>query len=107
MANSNGKPPRPSRLETATSGGFYSATLVGSYFHSDAKRGWQGCVVAEPTPGTYLVELFSWVMGESTDQQLVRLSEMSDWRFYDDAEWLRNSADAARSRWDRERESAE
>jgi len=70
---------------------FGTDSLVGSYFHSDAQRGWQGIVVAEPHPGVYLVETFSWVMGESHDQRLVRVEDMLDWRFYDTADWMNNA----------------
>lgn len=63
-------------------------SLVGSYFHGDQGRQWQGCVVAEPQPGVYLVELFSWVAGQSTEQRIVSLSAMGGWRFYDTAEWM-------------------
>jgi hypothetical protein len=64
-------------------------SLVGSFFHSDRKRHWQGCVVAEPALGVFLVELFSWVGPvESTYQRLVRLEEMMEWRFYDTADWM-------------------
>jgi hypothetical protein len=63
-------------------------SLVGSFFHSDAKRGWQGAVVAEPHPGVYLVELFEWLAGSSTSQHLVRIEDMVGWQFYDTAEWM-------------------
>jgi hypothetical protein len=65
-------------------------SLVGSFFHSDRKRHWQGCVVAEPANGVFLVELFNWVgpQFESTYQRLVRLEEMMEWRFYDTADWM-------------------
>jgi len=64
-------------------------SLVGSFFHSDRKRHWQGCVVAEPAPGLFLVELFSSVGPvESTYQRLVPIEEMTEWRFYDTFEWM-------------------
>ncbi|MGH9157590.1 MAG: hypothetical protein ACRD1K_17540 [Acidimicrobiales bacterium] len=47
--------------------------------------------MAEPAPGTYLVETFSWVAGESYEQKLLRLEEMLDSHFYDDDVWMRNS----------------
>jgi hypothetical protein len=65
-------------------------SLVGSFFHSDHTRGWQGCVVAEPHPGIYLVELFEWIVGSSSTQKLVRFEDMADWQFYDTAEWMTN-----------------
>lgn len=68
-------------------------SLVGSFFHSDAKRGWQGAVVAEPRPGIYLVELFEWLAGSSASQHLVRIEDMAGWQFYDTAEWMTNTYD--------------
>ena len=80
-------------------------SLVGSYFHADGKRGWQGCVVAEPSPGVYLVELFGWLAGDSTGQQLVRIEEMLHWTFYDNADWMNNAYThgGVKERWERER----
>jgi hypothetical protein len=63
-------------------------SLVGSFFHSDAEREWQGAVVAEPHPGVYLVELFEWLAGSSTSQHLVRIEDLVGWQFYDSAEWM-------------------
>ena len=65
-------------------------SLVGSFFHSGARPGWQGCVVAEPASSVYLVELFSWVHRGSTEQHLVPLQRMIDegWIFYDESEWM-------------------
>jgi hypothetical protein len=79
-------------------------SLVGSYFHSGWQQGWQGCVVAEPAPGVYLVERFSWLAGESLDQQLVPIGDMTDWQFYDTAEWMRNTYEhGLKHRWELER----
>jgi hypothetical protein len=81
---------RADRLSTAASATELNTdSLVGSFFHSDRKRHWQGCVVAEPVAGVFLVELFSWVgPAESTYQRLVPIEEMTEWRFYDTAEWM-------------------
>jgi hypothetical protein len=57
---------------------------------TDHARGWQGCVVAEPSPGVYLVETFDWLVGASVAQALVSLGDMKDWTFYDDTEWMGN-----------------
>jgi hypothetical protein len=74
-------------------------SLVGSYFHtynSDEDRNvhrdlhYQGCVVAEPAPGVYLVELFSFMHGASTGQRLCRLEDMTNWEFFDTAPWMNN-----------------
>jgi hypothetical protein len=83
-------------------------SLVGSYFHAGVERGWQGCVVAEPAPGVYLVELFSWGVGGSTNQHLIAIETMvtEGWQFYDNAEWMRNAYEygGLHERWERERE---
>ena len=63
---------------------------MGSFFLSDAKRGWQGRVVAEPDAGLYLVELFKWLSGSSSEQVLVRVEDMMTWSFFDDADWMRS-----------------
>lgn len=91
------------RLSAVLDAPFDPTTLVGSYFLSDAERGWQGCVVAEPSPGVYLVETFDWIVGGSHSQALVRLEEMADWTFFDDAEWMGNATPATERRWDRGR----
>lgn len=66
-------------------------SLVGSYFHGRGSgRSWQGCIVAEPSPGVYLIELFDWMGGYPFNQELIRLEEMiaDNWFFYDSAEWM-------------------
>jgi hypothetical protein len=78
-------------------------SLIGSYFHSRPDPGWQGCIVAEPVPGIYLVELFDWLVGASSCQKLVPVGEMHGWRFYDDADWMNNSYQhEVASQWDRD-----
>lgn len=84
------------------------SSLVGSFFHSCAETGWQGCVVAEPVPGVYLVELFSWFMGESTNQCLIPIDRMvsEGWQFYDTAEWMKNTYEhGLDTQWKQKRES--
>jgi hypothetical protein len=82
--------------------GLESHSLVGSFFHSfdhDAPADgpppveWQGQVVAEPTygSGVYLVQLFDWMVGGKSIQQLVRLEDMADWVFYDTADEMNHS----------------
>ena len=83
-------------------------SLVGSFFHSDGERQWQGVVVAEPTPGVYLCECFEWAMGEPTHQCLTRIEDMLDWRFYDDAEWMNSAFEMyVERRWKRQGEARE
>lgn len=98
---------RTDRLTLADERAF-GDSLVGSYFHSfeyeDGKRvavNWQGSVVAEPAPGWYLVETFSWVSGASHNQHLVALPDMADWDFYDSAEWMNNAYETRLHRMER------
>lgn len=62
-------------------------SLVGSFFLGDETKGYQGCVVAEPRPGIYLVEFNDWIVGNPTSQALFRIEDMMDWTFYDNHEW--------------------
>ena len=92
------------RMDDATSAHLRSDSLVGSYFLIEDQ---QGVVVAEPSPGFFLVELADWIAGASTAQQLVGIAEqrlvnieaMAEWRFFDTPEGMRNvwDSDAARS----------
>ena len=58
--------------------------LVGKYFHSvkDGTVHWQGKILSEVHEHRYLVQLFSWLDGAATNQEIVKLDDMSDWRFY-------------------------
>jgi len=95
------------RLFVATDLPFDPKSLVGSWFLSDHQRGWQGCVVAEPAPGVYLVETLDWIIGAGYEQRLVPLAEMADWSFFDTADWMGTAyANGVRQRWDRERAEA-
>ena len=65
-----------------------SGILVGKWFHSFNDNGfvkWQGRIVSYEDP-FYLVETFEWVMGGPDDQKLIKITDMADWVFYDDAE---------------------
>jgi hypothetical protein len=75
------------------------SSLVGSWFHSDKDRQWQGCVVAEPSPGIYLVEIAEWLTGEMDCQRLVRIGDMLDWQFYDTISWMRNTYEHGQTPW--------
>lgn len=80
-------------------------SLVGSFFHSDAARAWQGVVVAEPRPGIYLVEREADV-GGGFEQRLVTLDDMlaTGWRFYDLTEQMTEAyEDRVQHSWERER----
>lgn len=75
-----------------------TTSLVGTFFHSDRERGWQGVILAEPASRTYLVELFDWISGASDMQRLVTLETMlhDEWTFYDDARWMRSAYEERR-----------
>ncbi len=99
------KQARQDRLSIAAEKNFAVDSLVGSFFHTDPERQWQGCVVAEVAPGVYLVELFEWIAGSSSGQRLVRIEEMSDWTFYDSSEWMSNAYEhGVRRRWEQKDE---
>lgn len=80
-------------MKTKTRRRYTMDYLVGQYFHSwdgDAIR-WQGIVMSCPQEGTYLVQLYEWVMGTEEVQILVPLSQMmaEHWTFYSTRkEWL-------------------
>lgn len=100
------EPEEKSRARDARRLAFDPMSLVGSYFHSDAERGWQGLVVGEPSPSVYLVQVFSWIDGSLSDQLLVPLSSMMDWAFYDDDEYMTEAYTRRVSkRWDEQRAS--
>jgi hypothetical protein len=67
--------------------------LVGKYFHSlkDGQVHWQGTVLGTPEPGWYLVQLFEWIMGEPSNQGLVRFTDMAEWLFYENADQMKFS----------------
>lgn len=62
--------------------------LVGKFFHTfiDGKISWQGVVTAEPAPGYFLVQLFDWFFGKPGDIEIIPISQMVGWTFYNDAE---------------------
>jgi|tagenome__1003787_1003787.scaffolds.fasta_scaffold20972981_6 hypothetical protein len=89
---------RTDRLTKAVLQSFDSASLVGSFFHQyDAEHPpgeglhGQGCIVAEPAPGVYLVEFFSFLHGQPIHQQLIPIAAMAHWQFFDAAEWMVNT----------------
>src|SRR5688572_19734976 len=68
--------------------------LVGHFFHTftteeDGCRlvDWQGQVIARVEDGFYLVELYSWFDGSPRNRQVVHISQMAEWWFYDTDEW--------------------
>lgn len=82
--------------------------LVGKWFHSPARDetgeitgvNWQGQILDEPSPGTFLVQLYEWIGGSATMQQLVPFTDMADWIFYDSDEDMKFSYDHGEAnRW--------
>jgi hypothetical protein len=66
--------------------------LLGKFFHSFDSEGnvsWQGQIREQVEPGWYLVWLFEWLTGMDYTLCLVRLDEMLEWAFYDDAEEMK------------------
>lgn len=56
---------------------------------------WQGIVNKEVAPGFYLVETFSWIMGERFCHHIVSVEKMAanEWYFFDDEEQWKYIAD--------------
>jgi hypothetical protein len=68
-----------------------SQNLVGLFFVGDVgdRRGHQGHVLAYLVNGFYLVQFFSWVMGDPTHQGVVRLEDLLQAEFYTDhGQWI-------------------
>ena len=70
--------------------------LVGLFFHSIKDDGktieWQGRVkghVGGPKD-LYLLQLYEWVVGGESNQELVPSKKMAGWHFYDSAEEMNN-----------------
>ena len=71
--------------------------LVGRFFHTEIDGpGLQGHVVAEVSKGLFLVQLYSWMMGEPTQQVIYGLEDMVEWTFYEDAESWRHDYEYGR-----------
>lgn len=69
--------------------------LIGRFFHSLHKHEdgcevaeWQGRVLAEASPGIYLVETYSWASGVPYLEYLVPISQMLGWQFYPTSELM-------------------
>lgn len=102
----NDRPPQfgfaHGRAETVDGVDPNAQSLIGSWFHvEDGDRfTMQGCVVAEPQPTWYLVQLYDWTDGQPTHQRLVHFGEMggeagSAWRFFDSAEDMNRAFEAS------------
>src|SRR5215471_5327756 len=66
-----------------------SKRMVGKYFlqfDSEGEMGWQGRIILEPDKHLFLCQLYDWLMGQESDQVLVKLADMMLWKFYDTPE---------------------
>jgi hypothetical protein len=66
--------------------------LKGKWFHSFKDGGlcWQGQILSHNTRNDLcLVQLYEWVLGDSSVQRLVPLTDMVGWQFYDTDEEMR------------------
>lgn len=88
--------------------------LVGRWFHSTVGKCegcgqdiicWQGQILGLVTDDTgkkfYLVQLYEWLLGEETDQELVSVADVLGWKFYASAEAMRSRFEAFSSRHER------
>jgi hypothetical protein len=63
--------------------------LVGRWFHTfdeDGRVEKQGTIIDEISDKVYLVQLFEWILGEPSIQELIPLDEMTGWAFYGSGE---------------------
>lgn len=62
--------------------------LVGKFFHTypDGVLEHQGEILARLDDGTYLVQLYEFLMGTASEQYIERLANMAGWKFYDSLE---------------------
>ena len=70
--------------------------LVSKWFHSFEidERGqnvvkWQGQIIAK-VKDRYVIQLYSWIMGESTNQKIVTLKDMDGWELYNTDQEMRD-----------------
>jgi len=61
-----------------------NGTMAGLWFHSrkDGNIHLQGQIVRDLKNGSYVVQLYSWLDGNPTDQKIVLLEEIKEWTFY-------------------------
>jgi hypothetical protein len=59
--------------------------LVNRWFHTFEGEDlhWQGHILAMVSPDLFLVQLYEWFHGDTSQQQLVPLEQMKNWKFYD------------------------
>lgn len=69
---------------------------IGKWFHSWSRTGeieWQGQVLERLDDGRYLVQLYEWVLGEESTQEVVYWQRMSKWSFYETNARMRRAYD--------------
>lgn len=74
-------------------------TLVGQYFHGTEPKRWHGRIVGEPSPGTYLVEVFH-PLGSTT--WVVPIADMAYWVIYDTERQMEEDRENITAEWNRE-----
>lgn len=79
--------------------------MIGNYFHGCDEIQWQGMIIGEPSPGMFMVQTFSWLTGNEHSKQLVPITAMTGWTFYDTAEEMSNAYEygGVRQHWERVR----
>lgn len=63
--------------------------MLDLWFHSfneDGSLKWQGQIVQELSNDQYLVQLYSWTMGEPSTKHIISLSDMKSWTFFNSNE---------------------
>lgn len=65
-------------------------SLIGKFFHGRdpitrciKSQGW---ILGEPHPGYFLVWFFEWIAGQPSTRELVHITDMTTWIFYNSAE---------------------
>jgi hypothetical protein len=66
-------------------------TMEGVWFHSfeNGKIQWQGKIIKDIKNGSFLVQLYEWMIGDPSVQKIVAFEQMKDWNFYPSAEEMR------------------
>jgi hypothetical protein len=68
--------------------------LEGLWFHSkteDGKIKWQGQVLEHIGSDNYLVQLYDWMLGQSSCIKMQSLYMMEDWDFYNTSEEMKEA----------------
>lgn len=84
--------------------------LTGKCFHSMVEEEdgcmvvcWQGEVLGQPVAGTYLVQLYDWIVGAPSDQVMVPVGDMANWIFYESLEDMNYGYESKSYRLERRR----